>query len=139
MRFLVNIDVDDLGSGIRFYTEALDLRVGRRFGEDAVELLGGEVPIYLLAKAPGTQAATSSPRLRHYDRHWTPVHLDVVVPDIDAALKRAIEAGALLEQPVRNSSWGKLAIMCDPFGHGFCLIQFEGRGYDEIATNGTTD
>jgi hypothetical protein len=23
--------------------------------------------------------------------------------------------------------------MADPFGHGFCLIQFLGRGYDEIA------
>ena len=23
--------------------------------------------------------------------------------------------------------------MADPFGHGFCFIQFLGRGYDEIA------
>jgi hypothetical protein len=23
--------------------------------------------------------------------------------------------------------------MADPFGHGFCLIEFRGRGYDEIA------
>jgi catechol 2,3-dioxygenase-like lactoylglutathione lyase family enzyme len=22
----------------------------------------------------------------------------------------------------------------DPFGHGFCLLQFLGRGYDEIAS-----
>jgi catechol 2,3-dioxygenase-like lactoylglutathione lyase family enzyme len=29
---LVNIDVDDLERGIRFYTEALGLRVERRFG-----------------------------------------------------------------------------------------------------------
>jgi hypothetical protein len=29
--------------------------------------------------------------------------------------------------------WGKLALMADPFGHGFCFVQFVGRGYDEIA------
>ena len=22
--------------------------------------------------------------------------------------------------------------MFDPFGHGFCLIQFQGNGYDEV-------
>lgn len=135
MNFLVNIDVCDLRRGIRFYTEAFNLRVGRRFGQDAVELLGGVAPIYLLVKAPGTQGTPSSQHVRHYSRHWTPVHLDVVVPDIDAALKRVLNAGAQLEQPVQASSWGKLALLSDPFGHGFCLVQFEGKGYDEIATN----
>jgi len=24
-------------------------------------------------------------------------------------------------------------LLADPFGNGFCLIQFTGRGYDEIA------
>ena len=138
MNFLVNIDVDDLRRGIRFYTEAFDLREGRHFGRHVVELLGGEARIYLLAKAPGTQAAPSSPHVREYSRHWTPVHLDIVVPDIDTALKRAIDAGAKLEQPIQGSSWGKLAILSDPFGHGLCLVQFEGRGYAEIATDRTT-
>lgn len=26
------------------------------------------------------------------------------------------------------------ALFVDPFGHGFCLIEFTGRGYDEIAS-----
>jgi len=34
---------------------------------------------------------------------------------------------------VRTHSWGRIAVMADPFGHGFCLIEFLGRGYDEIA------
>jgi hypothetical protein len=25
--------------------------------------------------------------------------------------------------------------LADPFGHGFCLIEFTGRGYDEVATD----
>lgn len=135
MNFLINIDVDDLSKAIRFYTGAFDLRVGRHFGQDAVELSGGQAPIYLLVKAHGTQATPSSPQVREYSRHWTPVHLDVVVPDMETALKRAIDAGARLEQPVRDSSWGKLALLSDPFGHGFCLVQFQGKGYDEIATD----
>jgi hypothetical protein len=49
-------------------------------------------------------------------------------------LQRALAAGAVLERPVQSGAWGKLAVMPDPFGHGFCLIQFLGRGYDEIAT-----
>lgn len=133
MDLLVNIDVEDVDSALRFYTAAFDLRVGRRFGAGAVELLGASSAIYLLAKEPGSQATTQSPQLRDYHRHWTPVHLDMVVDDIEASVQRATAAGAKLEQPVKASKWGKLALMSDPFGHGFCLVQFLGRGYDEIA------
>lgn len=133
MELLVNIDVDDLEGALRFYTAAFGLRPARRFGGGAVELLGASSPIYLLAKEKGSQATPASPQQRDYHRHWTPVHLDMVVEDIDASVQRALDAGAKLEQAVRSSKWGKLALMSDPFGHGFCLVQFVGRGYDEIA------
>lgn len=133
MDILVNIDVDDLERAVRFYTASFDLRVARRFGTDGVELLGGTSPIYLLRKAGGTRATPASEQPRDYRRHWTPVHLDFVVADIDEAVKRATAAGAALEKPVQASSWGKLALMADPFGHGLCVLQFVGRGYDEIA------
>jgi predicted enzyme related to lactoylglutathione lyase len=130
---LVNIDVDDLGRAVAFYCDALGLRVGRRFGADGIELLGASAPIYLLVKAAGTQPVPESTQVRDYRRHWSPVHLDFVVPDVEAAVARAIAAGATLERPVRTSAWGKLAPLADPFGHGFCLLEFVGRGYDEIA------
>jgi len=133
MNLLVNIDVDDLEKAVRFYTSAFDLKIGRRFAAFGAELLGGNAPIYLLAKRAGTAAAGSTPQRRTYERHWTPVHLDVVVENIDAALHRAVAAGASLEQPVSTHKWGKLALLADPFGHGLCLIEFTGRGYDEIA------
>jgi hypothetical protein len=47
-------------------------------------------------------------------------------------MKRALGAGATLEQDVTTHAYGKLALMADPFGNGFCLLQFTGRGYDEI-------
>jgi len=134
MDLLVNIDVDDLDRAVQFYTSAFDLTVGRRFGADGVELLGGPAPIYLLRKAAGSRASRDSSHVRDYRRHWTPVHLDIVVTDIDASVRHAIAAGATLEQPVRPSNWGNLALMADPFGHGFCLVQFVGGGYDEIST-----
>jgi predicted enzyme related to lactoylglutathione lyase len=60
------------------------------------------------------------------------VHLDFVVEDIDAAVRRAVAAGATLERDVSTHAYGRLALMADPFGNGFCLLQFTGRGYDEI-------
>jgi len=62
-----------------------------------------------------------------------PMHLDFVVDDIGPAVGKAVSLGARLEKPVATHKWGKLALMADPFGHGFCFIQFLGRGYDEIA------
>jgi len=71
---------------------------------------------------------------RDYLRHWTPVHIDVVVDDFDEALIRAVAAGAIQEGAVREAGWGRIVQLADPFGHGWCLLQFHGRGYDEIAT-----
>nr|WP_238984575.1 VOC family protein [Halomonas kenyensis] len=53
--------------------------------------------------------------------------------DVDD-LERAIAAGATQEKPIITDRWGKLALMVDPFGHGFCFVQFLNRGYDEIST-----
>lgn len=132
MDFLVNLDVDDLEKASRFYRAAFGLTLGRRFGAFGVEMLGGSAPIYLLVKSPGTLAADTSAQRRSYQRHWTPVHLDFVVDDIGPAVQKAISAGARLEKPIATHRWGRLALMADPFGHGFCFVQFLGRGYDAI-------
>jgi predicted enzyme related to lactoylglutathione lyase len=131
MRLLVNIDVPDLARAVSFYTAAFGLSPGRRLGKTVVELDGGPVPIYLLEKGAGTVGAADDHR--RYERHWTPVHLDIPVDDIDVALARAVAAGATLEGGISTAAWGKIAICADPFGHGFCLIEFLNRGYDEIA------
>jgi predicted enzyme related to lactoylglutathione lyase len=133
MNLLVNLDVDDLGKAIHFYSSAFELTVGRRFGTSGVEMLGSSAPIYLLLKSGGTRASDTTSQRRSYERHWTPVHLDFVVEDIESAVQKAIAFGARLEKPIATHNWGKLALMADPFGHGFCFVQFLGRGYDEIA------
>jgi predicted enzyme related to lactoylglutathione lyase len=131
---LVNIDVDDLRRAIAFYTSAFELRVGRRFGAGAVELLGAKVPIYLLVKAADAAPFEAATAARSYRRHWTPVHLDFVVESLERALQRAEAAGAIREGEVLEHDWGKLALLSDPWGHGFCLLQFTGRGYEALAT-----
>ncbi|MDQ3229297.1 MAG: VOC family protein [Pseudomonadota bacterium] len=132
MKLLLNIDVNDLTAAEAFYAAAFGLCAARRFGEDAVELLGAEIAIYLLHKDAGTTGAGQSER--DYARHWSPLHCDVVVDDLDAAIARAVAAGAIQEGATREARWGRIVQLADPFGHGWCLIQFLGRGYDEIAT-----
>jgi lactoylglutathione lyase len=132
MQVLVNIDVPDLVPAERFYTTAFGLEVGRRFGGDAIELLGAGAPVYLLHKPAGTVAAAEATRT--YARHWMPLHCDLVVDDLDTAVARAVAAGALQEGPTREASWGRIVQFADPYGHGWCLIQFSAAGYDAIAT-----
>lgn len=135
MQLVINIDVDDLQKGIDFYTAALGLQLGRRLFEGSVaEMLGASSTIHLLEKVPGTQSAQGSGRARDYRRHWTPVHLDFEVDDIAAAVDRAVRAGAAREGEIQSYRWGRIATMSDPFGHGFCLLQFLGKGYDEAAS-----
>ena len=134
MQLLLNIDVPDLPAAVDFYTRALGLRQGRRlFAGEVVELLGAQLPIYLLAKPAGSAPFAGSQQGRSYQRHWTPLHLDLLVEDLDAAVAQAQAAGARREGEVGDYIWGRLARMSDPFGHGFCLMQWRGRGYEQVA------
>jgi predicted enzyme related to lactoylglutathione lyase len=133
MELLVNIDVDDLAKAIVFYQQAMGLRLGRRFGSLGAEMLGTSSPIFLLVKPAGTTPSTSTSEVRRYARHWTPVHLDFVVSKLEPVVRRALDVGAVIEGDIETHSWGRIAHLADPFGHGICFIQFLGRGYDEIA------
>src|SRR3546814_16463265 len=98
MELLINIDVPDLAAADAFYTAAFALRPARRFGGDAIELLGANVPIYLLHNPPGSTAAGDA--TRGYARHRTPLHCDLAADDLDDAVPRAGAAGARPECPI---------------------------------------
>ncbi len=130
---LVNIDVPDLAAAEAFYTRGLGFAVGRRFGAAVTELLGGEAPLYLIARASGRSEEAGGTVTRDYARHWTPVHLDLVVDDLEVAIARIVTACAVAEGGIRSAGYGRIATFADPFGHGLCLIQFHAEGYDAIA------
>ena len=131
---LINIDVGDLEAAIEFYTRVLAVHVSRRLGPNIAELSGAAAPIYLIQAEEGSLPFEAAEQGRSYRRHWTPVHLDVAVTDLAAALERAAAVGAKLEREPRHEVWGKIAVLSDPWGNGFCLLEFVGRGYDEIAS-----
>ena len=92
MHLLINIDVPDLPAAEALYTQAFGLSAGRRFGDGGVELLGAQAPIYAMRSPAGSIAAADMPR--DYTRHWTRVHLDVVVASLEPALACALRPRA---------------------------------------------
>src|SRR6266851_2474533 len=118
---LVNIDVPELESAVAFYTRALGLTVGRRFGEDGVELLGAVARIYLLATAAGTTPAPGLGPHRHPGR---PVRARVLPAAIlragvrrDRGLTpwrppREMRPSICAGPPCASSSWRLSAWLC---------------------------
>jgi predicted enzyme related to lactoylglutathione lyase len=124
LKIIINIDVPELTPAIAFYTAALGLTHSRTL-EDIAELTGASATIYLLQKDAASRAVRAPPVARNYGRHWTPVHFDLVVADVDAAAARALAAGASQETGHLDFRGSRCISFGDPFGHGFCFIQFE--------------
>ena len=127
------IEVTDVERGIGFYCDGLGLSVARRLSPTWIELTGANLPLFLLANRPPIADLGRKKAPRSYDRHWTPVHLDFVVEDLDAAVSRLLTLGASLDREIATREYGRIAYMADPFGNGFDLIEFSGRGYDEVS------
>jgi predicted enzyme related to lactoylglutathione lyase len=118
MKCEICIDVDDIAQAVRFYEEGIGLSVAKHETEWA-ELKLGEQTIWLMKVSAGKGATIT----RKYSRHWTPVHLDIHVDDIDQTIKRAVAAGGKLEARPKAS----LANLVDPSGNGVDLVQASGK------------
>ena len=127
------IDVAAAEPAIAFYCDGLGLSVKRRLSPTWIELAGANLPIFLLADRPPYADLGSRQVPRSFERHWTPVHLDFIVADLDAAVARLVALGGSLDRAIAVRDYGRIAYMADPFGNGFDLIEFSGTGYDGIA------
>jgi predicted enzyme related to lactoylglutathione lyase len=127
------IEVTELPDGINFYCGGLGLSLKRQLSPTWVELAGANLPIYLLAKRAALADLGSKQVLRSYERHWTPVHLDFIVEDLDQMVVQLIALGASLDRDIKIREYGRIANMADPFGNGFDLIEFSGPGYDAVS------
>lgn len=127
------IEVADLERGIAFYCDGIGLSLKRRLSRNWVELEGANLPIFLLGNRPPVAELGARRQKRDFARHWTPVHLDFIVTDLDAAVARLLALGATLDRPVQSADYGRMANLADPFGNGFDLIEFSGPGYDRVS------
>jgi predicted enzyme related to lactoylglutathione lyase len=113
------IDVPDLRAATAFYSEALGLSIEKQQPSHDTLSAGG-VSVQLLLKDAGSTTANGASRT--YERHWTPVHLDFDVDDLDAAVEAVKRANGVVES-VQRGDWGGMAVCADPFGNGFCLVK----------------
>ena len=119
----LSVDVPSLAEGVRFYGEAFGFtKVAEPIPGMAV-LRAGNTELCVLERAPGSVPSVATEETRRYERHWTPVHMDLHVDDLKSALAQALAAGAKQEQLFENPKHGSVAFCSDPFGHGFCLIE----------------
>src|SRR4051794_28101176 len=117
---VINIDVPDLAAGIAFYDKGLGFGLCRLLFDGRVaEIQNAGQRLFLIEQAAGTTAVPDTAMARSYAPHWTPVHLDMAVVDLAAAVAQAKAAGATASAPVSEHAFGTLAPMRDPFGHGF--------------------
>lgn len=119
----IGIDVPKLADGVRFYADAFGFVKAAEPVPGVAVMKLGETTVCLLEKKAGSRPSPKTQDLRRYERHWTPVHLDIHVDDLAQARERAVRAGAVEEQVFLNPEHGSAAFCADPFGHGFCLIE----------------
>jgi PhnB protein len=113
--------VRDAAKAIEFYKKALGAKERSRFDApdgrvmhaelqigDSIVMLGDEMP-EMGAKSPKAYQGT-------------PVSFYLYLDDLDAAWKRAIDAGGIQKMPLTEMFWGdRMGKLEDPFGHGWIL------------------
>ena len=118
----VSIDVPDLEAGLRFYASVFGFaETARPFPTMAI-LDGNNVTVCMHAKPAGSRSSPAGADVRRYERHWTPVHLDLHVDEFDAALEKVRAEGGTIENEFRSEGPKPAAFCSDPFGNGFCVI-----------------
>lgn len=122
MKLTMSVDVPSIEEGLKFFGDAFGFVETARPHPGYAMLTSGEASLGLLAKPAGSSPAKGSADVRKYERHWTPVHIDFRVQDFEAALERALKAGAKSEQVHRMPGYPPVAFCSDPFGHGFCIV-----------------
>jgi catechol 2,3-dioxygenase-like lactoylglutathione lyase family enzyme len=84
----LSIDVPNLEAGLRFYGTVFGFREKARPFPTMAVLDANNLTICMHEKGAGTKPSPGGSDLRRYERHWTPVHVDVHVEDVDAALAK---------------------------------------------------
>lgn len=115
-----SVVVDDAAKALAFYREAFGatetyrLPMGDKIGHAEIQI--GDSRLMLSDEYPEWDAL--GPRARG----GATGSFLIYVPDADAAVERAVKAGAKVLQPVENQFWGdRMGTVADPFGHKWML------------------
>jgi hypothetical protein len=113
--FAVNIDCPDGEPLSAFYARLLGMKV--KYSQDKMAWIGGDEPAPMgdvLFQPVSDYHAPAWPDPARPQQ----LHLDIVVPDIDAAERAAVAIGAT-RLPGEGENWH---VFADPDGHPFCLL-----------------
>lgn len=121
-RVNVSIDVPDLEAGLRFHGQIFGFRETSRPFPTMAIVDANNVTVCMHEKPSGSKSSALGAELRHYERHWTPVHLDFHTHELDGALAKVRDLGGVVENEFRNHGPKAVAFCSDPFGNGFCII-----------------
>ncbi len=121
--FALHLVVEDVSDAVDFYERALGARVTRVLhlpdrSVATAELAIEGLQVALAAPVPGTSLATplsTSTSVAAYR---------FTVPDADAAMHRAVSAGATVHSPVHDAFWGvRTGEVLDTSGHRWAFDQ----------------
>jgi PhnB protein len=113
--------VDDARKAIEFYKRAFGAKEGVLMpGPDGTighaELQIGDSKLML--SDPFPQASTKPPK----ELGGTTASVFMYVEDVDAVVKRAVDAGATVTMEVADQFWGdRFGSITDPFGHSWAI------------------
>ena len=116
------LSVNGAADAIEFYKKAFGAaeryRIPNPDGKIGhAELMIGNSLIYLADEWP--EGDFYSPATRGH----TTVSFALEVDDCDAAVERAVSAGAVIERPIRDEPYGRTADVRDPFGHRWGIMK----------------
>lgn len=123
---------------IEFYGRAFGAREGARMtGPDGTSVMHAELRIgdsVVMLSDEFPQGGPRSPETLG----GTTASVFLYVPDVDAAFKRAVDAGAKPLMPPTDMFWGdRFAKLADPFGHEWAMAtHVEDLSHEEIRTRG---
>jgi PhnB protein len=128
--------VDDAAAAIDFYVKAFNaIELGRVPGPDG-RLINAAVQIngFTVMLNDDFPEMTDGKSMTPKALGGTPVTIHLTVTDVDDWFQRALDAGAIVIQPLEDQFWGdRYGAVQDPFGHRWSMGQpVREVSYDEI-------
>jgi PhnB protein len=113
--------VDDAAEAIAYYTKAFGANERSRMEAPDGSIGHAELEIgdsIVMLSDPFPQATTRTPK----ELGGTTATVFLYVEDVDAVVKRAVDAGATVTMEVADQFWGdRFGAITDPFGHSWSI------------------